>query len=189
MPSEFVITRPGIELRGLDFGGGGLTFLLLHGLAGYAGEWRDTAVWLTARGRVVALNARGCGGSPKFPADVSRSAHIDDAVLAIDVRALASPMVVIGQSLGGQLAFLLADRRPTWCVPSWSPTPPRATLTRSWSMPPSRPSSDGWNRGRFGSRRGRRRSSSSAVPHFAPRRGRPGLSSAMTGCGRGSTLA
>jgi pimeloyl-ACP methyl ester carboxylesterase len=109
--SEFVFERDGVRLAGLDFGGKGASFLLLHGLAGYAGEWTDTAGWLTERGRLVALDARGHGGSEWFPADVSPAAHVADAVFAIDQLRLG-PVVVIGQSFGGLTALRLAAARP-----------------------------------------------------------------------------
>jgi hypothetical protein len=38
--SEFVLERDGVRLAGLDFGGDGESFVLLHGLAGYAGAGR-----------------------------------------------------------------------------------------------------------------------------------------------------
>ncbi len=43
---NFSLDRDGVELAGLDFAGEGTPVLLLHGLAGYAGEWRMTADWL-----------------------------------------------------------------------------------------------------------------------------------------------
>jgi len=109
--SEFVIERDGVRLAGLDFGDSGASFLLLHGLAGYAGEWTETAGWLTEHGRVVALDARGHGGSERFPADVSPAAHVADAVFAIE-RLRLGPVVVIGQSFGGLTALRLAAARP-----------------------------------------------------------------------------
>ena len=111
MASELVFERDGVRLAGLDFGGSGSCFLLLHGLAGYAGEWTDTAGWLTERGRVVALDARGHGGSERFPADLSPAAHVADAVFAIEQLRLGS-VVVIGQSFGGLTALGLAAARP-----------------------------------------------------------------------------
>jgi pimeloyl-ACP methyl ester carboxylesterase len=74
-----LLMREGVRLAGLDWGGDGPPALLLHGLAGYAGEWADTARWLTARCRVVALDARGHGDSERAPDDVSRAAHVADA--------------------------------------------------------------------------------------------------------------
>jgi pimeloyl-ACP methyl ester carboxylesterase len=103
--------RDGVRLAALDFGGTGRSALLLHGLAGHAGEWAATAHRLTARCRVVALDARGHGRSERMPADVSRAAHVGDAAYAIERLALG-PAIVVGQSLGGQSALLLAAHRP-----------------------------------------------------------------------------
>ena len=88
----------------------GLPLLLLHGLAGHADEWAQTASWLTARCRVVALDARGHGRSERFPGDVSRDAVVADAVFVVE-RLRLHPVVVVGQSVGGLTALSLAARR------------------------------------------------------------------------------
>ncbi len=111
MARELAIERDGVRIAGVDFGGSGQPFVLLHGLAGTAVEWSETGSWLTERGRVVALDARGHGASERFPGDVSRQAHIADSAFAIEQLGLA-PAVVIGHSLGGQAAMLLADEHP-----------------------------------------------------------------------------
>jgi pimeloyl-ACP methyl ester carboxylesterase len=100
-----------VRLSGLDFGGRGPGALLLHGLAGTASEWSDTASWLTESHRVMALDQRGHGRSERRPDDVSRTAYVRDAVALIEQAGLA-PVDVIGQSLGGHTAFLLAAKRP-----------------------------------------------------------------------------
>jgi pimeloyl-ACP methyl ester carboxylesterase len=38
-----IFERDGVRLAATDFGGGGPAVLLLHGLAGHAGEWAETA--------------------------------------------------------------------------------------------------------------------------------------------------
>lgn len=63
MVSQLLLERDGVRLAGLDFGGTGTRVLLLHGLAAHAGEWAETAGWLTTRCRVLALDARGHGGT------------------------------------------------------------------------------------------------------------------------------
>lgn len=103
--------RGGVGLAGVDFGGEGPAILLLHGLAGYAGEWSETASWLSKRARVVALDARGHGNSERFPADVSPAAHAADAAFALERLALGR-VVVVGQSFGGLTALLLAAEHP-----------------------------------------------------------------------------
>lgn len=105
------MTGDGVRLAWRDFGGDGLSVLLLHGLAGHADEWAQTASWLTSRCRVVAPDARGHGRSERFPADVSRDAVVADAVFVVEQLRLQR-VVVVGQSVGGLTALSLAARRP-----------------------------------------------------------------------------
>jgi pimeloyl-ACP methyl ester carboxylesterase len=88
----------------IDTGGDGPAVLLLHGLAGHAGEWARTAAALPGY-RVVAYDARGRDG------DLSREAHVAEAVSVIEALGLA-PVVLVGQSLGGLTAFLTAAAHP-----------------------------------------------------------------------------
>lgn len=74
MPSWLTRQRGDVDLAVLDFGGSGQDVVLLHGLAGHAGEWQNTAAWLTGQYRVLAFDARSHGRSERDPADVSRSA-------------------------------------------------------------------------------------------------------------------
>jgi pimeloyl-ACP methyl ester carboxylesterase len=107
----FELARNGDRLACRDFGGQGPPVLLLHGLAGHAGEWTETASWLTQRAHVYALDQRGHGRSERRPGDLSRAAHIADVIAVVET--LGSPRtVLIGQSLGGQTGLLTAARRP-----------------------------------------------------------------------------
>ncbi|GAB2742266.1 alpha/beta fold hydrolase [Streptomyces bullii] len=88
------------------------SLLLLHGLAGHQGEWDVLASRLTAEGRrVVTYDARGHGESTRVPAATSRDAHVRDAVALIETLFLA-PVTLVGQSLGGHTAMLLAAAHP-----------------------------------------------------------------------------
>jgi pimeloyl-ACP methyl ester carboxylesterase len=111
MPIWRELWRDDTRLACRDFGGAGPPVLLLHGLAGHAEEWAQTASWLTERCRVVALDARGHGRSERFPADVTREANVADAAVALERLGLG-PAIVVGQSLGGLTALSLAARRP-----------------------------------------------------------------------------
>ncbi|MER5965160.1 alpha/beta hydrolase [Streptomyces sp. NPDC002057] len=110
--SERIVIRDGVRLVCRDWGGSGTDVLLLHGLAGHSGEWDATARLLRDSGhRVVALDQRGHGGSERHPGDVSRAAHVADAVAVVDALGLRRP-VLVGQSLGGSTALLTASAHP-----------------------------------------------------------------------------
>jgi pimeloyl-ACP methyl ester carboxylesterase len=101
--------RDGTCLAFEDLGGSGPPALLLHGLAGYAGEWKRSAELLAERYHVFALDQRGHGNSERRPADVSRDAYTDDAAGAIRQIGLG-PVTLIGQSMGASTAMLTAAR-------------------------------------------------------------------------------
>ncbi len=103
--------RDGVSLACLDYGGDGPPVLILPGLGGHAGEWAETASWLTERARVLALDARGQGHSERHPDDVSPEAHVADTAYVIDQLGIA-PAILIGHSLGGQRALMLAGEQP-----------------------------------------------------------------------------
>lgn len=99
-------TGDGIELAVTEFGGSGQPVLLLHGLMGCAATWEPVARWLTAHGRVLAVDARGHGDSPAHgPWTV--------AAMAADLApVLDRPGVVVGHSMGGLHGLALAAARP-----------------------------------------------------------------------------
>lgn len=111
MNSWLTLHRDDVRLVALDYGGSGQGAVLLHGLAGHAGEWKNTSEWLTAGHRVLAPDARGHGRSDIHPRDVSRAAHVNDVVFLIE-ELTTPPVILIGQSLGGHTALLVAARRP-----------------------------------------------------------------------------
>ncbi|MFI1724029.1 alpha/beta fold hydrolase [Streptomyces sp. NPDC020489] len=88
------------------------TALLLHGLAGHMGEWDALLPPLLASGvRVVTYDARAHGASTRRPPTVTRRSYVDDAATLVEELGLA-PATLIGQSLGGHTAMLLASARP-----------------------------------------------------------------------------
>ncbi|MFJ8852506.1 alpha/beta fold hydrolase [Streptomyces sp. NPDC102437] len=109
--SERTVVREGVRISCRDWGGTGHPLVLLHGLAGHAGEWDVVARGLSPRYRVIAVDQRGHGASERRPSDVSRAAYVADAVAVIDQLALQQP-VLMGQSLGGHTAMLTAAAHP-----------------------------------------------------------------------------
>ncbi|SDF84254.1 alpha/beta fold hydrolase [Pseudonocardia oroxyli] len=103
-----VRTSDGTYLAVVEFGGAGTPILLLHGLMGRATTWWSLARRLTAYGRVVALDARGHGRSQAAgPWTVDRMAQD-----AAEILEPLGPGVVVGHSMGGLHALVLAATRP-----------------------------------------------------------------------------
>lgn len=105
------LKRDRVRLACCDFGGAGPAVLLLHGLAGHAGEWALAAAGLTANYRVLGLDQRGHGRSERHSQDVSREAFVADVERVIEALDLA-PAVLVGQSMGANTAFLVGGSRP-----------------------------------------------------------------------------
>ncbi|MFE9912465.1 alpha/beta fold hydrolase [Streptomyces clavifer] len=109
--SERALERDGVRLSCRDWGGSGPPVVLLHGLAGHAGEWDLLARALRPDHRTVAVDQRGHGASSRHPRDVSRNAYVADVVAVLERLGLHQP-VLIGQSLGGHTALLTAAAHP-----------------------------------------------------------------------------
>lgn len=105
------VRREDVSLACLDFGGSGDSLLLLHGLAGHSGEWRRLVETIGRNVRIVAMDQRGHGRSERAPRDRSRRAFVADVAAVVQQLSLA-PVVLIGQSMGGNTAFLAAAAYP-----------------------------------------------------------------------------
>ncbi|MFF2148038.1 alpha/beta fold hydrolase [Kitasatospora sp. NPDC058190] len=109
--TDRTVVREAVRISCRDWGGSGPPVVLLHGLAGHAGEWDALAEELSRRYRVVAVDQRGHGASERRPGDVSRAAYVADVVAVIGQLGLRRP-VLVGQSLGGHTAMLTAAAHP-----------------------------------------------------------------------------
>lgn len=101
-------TRLGFEVTGV----GRRTIVLLHGLAGYGGEWAACARLLEERHRVIVMDLRAHGASTSHPEDLSREAFADDVVAVLDAEGAEEPVIMVGQSMGAHTALVVAERHP-----------------------------------------------------------------------------
>ncbi len=90
--------------------GGGPPLVILHGLFGAARNWNAIARRLSARHRVLAMDLRNHGASP-------RAETMDYPTMAGDVAetmaaAGAAPAALLGHSMGGKASMALALARP-----------------------------------------------------------------------------
>ena len=98
-------------LHGMEYGGEGPLVLLVHGLSGSAVNWMETAVPLTAYGRVMAPELPGFGRTP--PAGRSASMKAQAALMADFIEYQGGgPALVIGNSMGAMISMILAGQRP-----------------------------------------------------------------------------
>ncbi|QZY30055.1 alpha/beta fold hydrolase [Nocardioides coralli] len=105
------VERPDAEIWYHDTAGDLPVIVLLHGLAGYALEWGAVIAGLCEDFRVVSVEQRGHGSSTRRPADVSRTAYVADVVAVLDDLGVGA-VPVVGHSLGGHTAMLLAAHHP-----------------------------------------------------------------------------
>ncbi|RIK92125.1 MAG: acetoin dehydrogenase dihydrolipoyllysine-residue acetyltransferase subunit [Proteobacteria bacterium] len=102
----------GHTLRYLVRGEGEATVLLLHGFGGDLGNWMFVQPKLAEHVRTIALDLPGHGGSDKDLSGIASLSDLADLVLrAMDGMGLANAHVV-GHSMGGLIAALMAERQP-----------------------------------------------------------------------------
>lgn len=95
----------------VDHGGSGPTLLMVHGLGGSALNWQSLAPLLTDRTHVHAIDLAGHGATPR---DGRRSTVWANAGLVTQFieQTIGGPVVLVGNSMGGMIALLVAHRRP-----------------------------------------------------------------------------
>ncbi|MDZ5648506.1 alpha/beta hydrolase [Nitrospirillum sp. BR 11828] len=106
------IASNGIRLHVEDIGRGEPTLVFLHYWGGSARTWRHVTSRLAPSFRTVALDHRGWGHSDAPSDGYALADMADDAagvIAALDLRRY----VLVGHSMGGKVAQLLASRRPS----------------------------------------------------------------------------
>jgi len=110
---SFPLSRPNFPTSSLhEEGHGEPTFLLIHGFGDGGFIWIDLLPRLASISRAIAIDLRGHGDSDwDIHSRYSAAAHLDDIDFVIDKLGLTD-IVLIGHSLGGEIALRLAARHP-----------------------------------------------------------------------------
>ncbi len=94
-----------------DLGGAGLPpLVLLHGMLGSSRNWQTAGADLAARYHVSALDLRNHGRSPHAD-EMTYAAMMEDVLGWLDAQGLGR-VTLVGHSMGGKVAMLLACRHP-----------------------------------------------------------------------------
>ena len=100
-----------LKLSFVDLGGAGKPpMIVLHGMLGSARNWLSTGRDLAKHYHVFALDARNHGKSP-HASEMSYEVMVADIIRWLDAQGLVRA-VIVGHSMGGKTAMLLACRHP-----------------------------------------------------------------------------
>jgi pimeloyl-ACP methyl ester carboxylesterase len=94
--------------------GSGPLIVLLHGIAGDSGTWKEVVPWLTSSHTVLAPDLLGHGESCKPEGDYSLGAYANGVRDLLEALELPRGTIV-GHSLGGGVAMQLAYQFPERC--------------------------------------------------------------------------
>ncbi|HEX9682645.1 MAG TPA: alpha/beta hydrolase [Acidimicrobiales bacterium] len=105
----FDVDVPDGILRVGRWGTGGPIVLCLHGITANHTEFAALGERLASEAQIVAPDLRGRGGSRDVGTEFSMAHHADDAVAVLDHLGVDIALV-LGHSMGGFVAAVLADR-------------------------------------------------------------------------------
>ena len=100
-----------MELNFRDLGGEGKPpLVVLHGILGSSRNWQSAGRDLAAGNHVLALDLRNHGASPHAP-EAGYAAMMEDVLAWLAAREIGR-CALLGHSMGGKVAMLVACRRP-----------------------------------------------------------------------------
>ena len=108
-PTQTLLSNPSISF--IDVGQGDKTIVLIHGLASNAGFWRYAIPLLSKNYRVIAVDLPGYGKSQKSAYPYTMTWYADQIKRLADELKL-SKFVLVGHSMGGQIAITFALKYP-----------------------------------------------------------------------------
>ena len=100
-----------LEIYAEEQGEGAPALVFIHYWGGSRRTWSEVIARLSKRFRCVAMDLRGWGKSDRHADDYSLFAQADDVEGVIEALRMKE-FVVVGHSMGGKIAQVLAGRRP-----------------------------------------------------------------------------
>ena len=101
----------GVDLNIVDAGQGDPALIFLHYWGGSSRTWAPVIERLCAAQRCIAVDFRGWGESGKNPTDYRLETLAED-ILALLENLRLTRFVLVGHSMGGKVAQIVATRRP-----------------------------------------------------------------------------
>lgn len=95
-------------------GGAGPVVVLLHGAGDQAGAWSRVAPALARSYTLIVADLAGHGDSEPQAGPIDVPRVLDGAEAVIEKLAAGRPVTIVGNSLGGWVAMLVAHRHPQW---------------------------------------------------------------------------
>lgn len=104
----------GVRIQVEDQGAGSPTLVFLHYWGGSSRTWNEVVAALPARYRTIRPDLRGWGASQDFAGQASFNlSDFADDVLGVIAALDVKDYVLVGHSMGGKIAQLIASRRPS----------------------------------------------------------------------------
>ena len=111
MSDRSIIRTNGVDLNVVELGGGSPTLVFLHYWGGSVASWEPVMQGLARTNRCVAIDFRGWGGSSKDATDYRLNTLASDVIGIVDQLGLGD-LILVGHSMGGKVAQIIAGRQP-----------------------------------------------------------------------------
>jgi len=108
---QSVLHVNGVDVNVVDVGEGGPALVFLHFWGGSSRTWGPVIENLSRVARCIAIDFRGWGRSNKDATDHELETLADDVIGVVDALRLEE-FTIVGHSMGGKVAQLVAARRP-----------------------------------------------------------------------------